>query len=97
MASDYKGELLKRFGELLICRDAYWNIVGKEMGLGKSWEPNLCNEKIKYCLVNIPIYGGICKRQCTDIKHLLAFPTEEIRDVFFKNYKELIEECKELL
>ena len=27
----------------------------------------------------------------------LAFPTEEMRDAFYENFKELIEECKELL
>ena len=28
---------------------------------------------------------------------LLAFPTEEMRDAFYENFKDLIEQCKELL
>ena len=66
------------------------------MGLGKPWGLDWCNEKIKYCLVNIPIYGGVCKRQYTDIKCILAFPTEEMRDAFYENFKDLIEKYKEL-
>ena len=29
--------------------------------------------------------------------HLLVFPTEEMRDAFYENFKKEIEECKELL
>lgn len=28
---------------------------------------------------------------------ILDFPTKEMRDTFYENFKELIEECKELL
>jgi hypothetical protein len=28
---------------------------------------------------------------------ILAFPTEEMRDTFYENFKDLIEQCKELL
>ena len=28
---------------------------------------------------------------------LLVFPTKEMRDTFYKNFKDLIEQCKELL
>ena len=93
----YKAELFDTLQKLYICRDAYWKIAGDEMGLDKPWEPDWCNEKIKYCLVNIPIYGGVCKRQYTDIKCILAFPTEEMRDAFYENFKEEIESVKELL
>lgn len=93
----HKGDLLFHFQKLLICRDAYWKIAGEDMRLEKSWEPVWCNERVKYCLVNIPIYGGICKRQHSDTKNILAFPTEEMRDAFYEAFKDLIEECKELL
>lgn len=89
--------LFESLYRLKVCRDAYWKIAGDEMGLDKPWEPDWCNEKIKYCLVNIPIYGGVCKRQYTDIKCILAFPTEEMRDAFYENFKSEIEICKELL
>ena len=28
---------------------------------------------------------------------ILAFPTKEMRDAFYENFKDLIEQCKELL
>ena len=89
--------IIGEFTRLINARNAYWKIAGDEMGLGKPWEPDWCNEKIKYCLVNIPIYGGVCKRQFTDIKCILAFPTEEMRDAFKENFGPDIEICKELL
>ena len=42
-ASGYKHELIIRFQELLIARDAYWKIAGEEMGLGKPWEHDFAN------------------------------------------------------
>ena len=36
----YSVNRLADFQQLLICRDAYWKIAGKEMGLGKPWEPD---------------------------------------------------------
>lgn len=92
----YSAGLISLFVKLKICRDAYWKIAGEGMGLDKPWKPDWCNEKIKYCLVDVPIYGGICKRQC-EAKHVLAFPTGEMRDAFYENFKDLIERCKELL
>ena len=32
-----------------------------------------------------------------DVNTILTFPTEEMRDAFFENFKDLIEKCKELL
>ena len=29
--------------------------------------------------------------------HILSFPTEEMRDAFYENFKDLIELCKEFL
>jgi hypothetical protein len=31
------------------------------------------------------------------INHILSFPTPEMRDAFYENFKELIESVKELL
>ena len=80
---------------LLICRDAYWKIAGEEMGLGESWEPDWDNETRKEIISNIE--GKI--KKSWDYYHnvILAFPTSEMRDAFYKNFKDLIEECKELL
>ena len=34
-AQGYKADLIIRFQELIIARDAYWKIAGEQMGLGK--------------------------------------------------------------
>ena len=88
--------LMNQFYQLLICRDAYWKIAGEEMGLGKPWKPDWKNdEQFKYII--------ICRRGCiikdtyTAKDIILSFPTAEMRDAFYDNFKELIENCKELL
>lgn len=93
---DYN-KLLFAFTQLLICRDAYWKIAGKEMGLDKPWEP-----KHEYDEEIIFIYcdrvNGINKGQGFPTDNFcLVFPTAEMRDAFYENFKDLIEQCKELL
>ena len=92
----YKNELLEKLQELLICRDAYWKIAGEQMGLGKPWKPDWENkEDTKYCITKI---NNQVKLLTTDVfNYILSFPTEEMRDAFYGNFKELIEECKEFL
>lgn len=92
----YKDELLIKLQELLICRDAYWEIAGKELGLGKPWKPDWDNyDDTKYCIytteniISLDLFG-------VDNK-ILAFPTEKMRNAFYKNFKELIEACKYFL
>ena len=77
--------------KLLICRDAYWKIAGTEMGLGKPWEPDWeeCNHP-SHC-----IFIGLGNFK--HLSHILAFPTAEMRDAFYENFKEELEICKELL
>ena len=96
-------KLLQTFQTLFICRNAYWKIAGEQMGLGKPWEPDWKNsEEKRYCIVNIE--GDISLPEKTLTKwilkvtnKILVFPTEEMRDAFYENFKELIEQCKELL
>ena len=102
----YERVLLSKFDslwKLRICRDAYWKIAGEEMGLGKPWEPDWeDSEERRYSIVNIE--GDI---NLPDIRltkwilkvtnKILVFPTEEMRDAFYDNFNELIENCKELL
>lgn len=87
--SGYKTELLEDFQKILICRDAYWKLAG-------DWKPDYINTSQKKFAVRMfgdrilfEVYGGY--------NSILAFPTEEMRDIFYENFKELIEECKELL
>ena len=82
--------------KLLICHSAYCKIAGVEMGLGKPWEPDWENyNEYKYCLYITE--NNVNKGIFYNDNHILAFPTEEMRDAFFKNFKGLIEQCKELL
>ena len=87
---------LNVLGKLLICRDAYWKIAGEEMELGKPWEPDWSNNnETKFCIyttqniIDLDLFG-------VD-NRILAFPTEAMRDAFYENFKDLIENCKELL
>lgn len=87
--------LLNNFQKLLLCRDAYWEIAGEQMGLGKPWEPNWNNSTSKYTIV---VIGNDLVEHYTFLHNcILAFPTEEMRDAFYENFKDLIEQCKELL
>ena len=92
----YKSNLLCKLQLLILCRDAYWKIAGKQLGLDKPWKPDWEDEyetyyTISYCGVNIKCYND------TDVYSKLAFPTEEMRDAFYGNFRKLIEQCKELL
>ena len=94
--NNYKIALLESFQKLLICRDAYWKIAGEEMGLEKSWKPDWKDESLKYVIlydngeIRVDTWNYIANR-------ILSFPTDEMRDAFYENFKELIEICKELL
>ena len=96
--SDYEdkiNDLLRNFRNLRYCRDAYWKIAGDEMGLNKPWEPDWSNDLLKYY---ISFYDNqIDKNVIKYSQKVLVFPTEEIRDAFYENFKDLIEQCKELL
>lgn len=94
----YKKDLIVSLHKLLICRDAYWKIAGEEMGLGKSWDSKYgCGEWgywIGYDINENKIY---CQDSRILLNRLLVFPTAEMRDAFYKNFKEEIEICKEFL
>lgn len=86
---------LNILGKLLICRDAYWKIAGEQMGLDKPLKPNWSNGINKYCLLNCE--DRIIRSAIASVNTILAFPTAEMRDMFYENFKDLIEQCKELL
>ena len=90
------GELIP-FQQLVNARNAYWKIAGKEMGLDKPWKPDFtnidnCYLAIKTCKGEISLIPTLYIEDC-----ILAFPTKEMRDAFYENFKEEIEQCKELL
>ena len=90
--------LLNSFRKLLICRDAYWYCYATETNMPWSWKPDWAMySKPKHCIIysdNEIKWQG--KHFVTEAK-VLAFPTAEMRDAFYENFKELIEERKELL
>ena len=88
-------DLIDAFIRLKICRDAYWKMAGEQMSLGKPWNPNWNTSDPKYVLACAN--NRIEKRWETTYTKVLAFPTPELRDLFYENFKELIEQCKELL
>lgn len=100
LTSGYNCEKLKKFGELLICRDAYRKIAGEEMGLWKPWKPDYVSGVNKYGIISMN--GAVQKSNPTTnwerhLNKVLEFPTAEMRDAFFENFKDMIEQCKELL
>ena len=76
---------------VLMCCNAYWKIAGEEMGLGKPWAPRDAKDKYIIRRVGDTIVKGY------NISCVLEFPTVEMRDAFYENFKDLIENCKELL
>ena len=80
--------LLEKFKQLLICRNAYWKLAG-------DWKPEFRFGKKKYCIMTKD--NRVITATVEETNRILAFPTEEMRDAFYENFKEEIEECKELL
>lgn len=83
----YSGKELSDLQNLLICRDAYWKFAG--------WSPDWQDSNLKYCIKSMG--ADVVKGSDASICCILAFPTEELRDAFWDNFKGLIVECKELL
>lgn len=82
---------IERLARIIACRDAYWK-------LADNWKPNWDDQDwndmyyISFDGKNLSLENGY---PCCNM--VLIFPTKEMRDTFFENFKEMIEECKELL
>ena len=87
-------ELFNNLYKIFICRNAYWKMAGEELGLGKPWEPTIQDTIWGITRSKDEVEKYSCHYGKTN---LLEFPTEEMRDVFYDNFKDLIEQCKELL
>lgn len=92
----YKKDLIEKFQDLLYARDAYWKIVGEQMGLGESWKPDWKDFSTQKYSISVDKDKIITSCRVTGSR-MLVFPTSEMRDAFFGNFEYLIEECKELL
>jgi hypothetical protein len=83
----YKNELMINFQKLLICRDAYLKFL-------KNW----AWDYVDRCFIIANNSGNIHTYEYHGSDNIiLAFPTAEMRDAFFENFKDLIEKCKEFL
>lgn len=91
---DEEENLYGKFIALKRCRDAYWKIAGEQMGLDKPWKPEIQDSIWGITRSKDEVEKYSCHFGKT---HPLEFPTEEMRDAFFANFKDLIEQCKELL
>ena len=90
----YERVLLGKFDslwKLRICRDAYWKITD-------DWKEKRKDESMHYAIYST-LSGEVVKHTTINCSanYLLDFPTAEMRDAFYENFKELIERCKELL
>lgn len=89
MNENYRKGELNTLQQLLIFRDAWWKMAD-------DWKPDWTNFKVnKFCI-------GVDRNITSDCNKvtgnkILAFPTAEMRDAFYDNFKDLIEQCKELL
>ena len=93
--STYNKDIIYNFQELLVCRNAYWKIAGEEMGLDGPWEPDWTKDTEKYVIYPYQYLYSIDVEKYRNT--ILAFPTREMRDSFYKNFRQLIEKCKNLL
>lgn len=84
-------DLIDAFIRLKVCRDAYWKIAD-------NWKEER-KEKSMHYVIQSTMLGEVVKVTLPNCiaNYLLDFPTEEMRDAFYENFKELIENCKELL
>ncbi len=87
----YDAVLLNSFQKLKLCRDAYWKIAG-------DFEEKRKEKAIHYVIYST-LLGEVGKDTMPNCiaNYLLDFPTREMRDAFYVNFKDLIEQCKELL
>ena len=82
-----------RLVKLICCRDAYWKLAG-------DWKPDYDSGVDKFGIV---CYDGVVQKSNAvshwerPLNKVLEFPTSEMRDAFYENFKDLIDACKELL
>lgn len=81
--------ILNEMLKLRICLLAYWKIAG-------NWTPDWTDNNMKKFTISY-YQDEITLSSGPNVHKLLAFPTEEMRDEFYYNFKDLIEKCKKLI
>ena len=80
------GEPMLALMQLLVCREVY----------RQSWKPDWENEnQDKYCIIRNNT--EIISSTNVTISRILSFQSKEVKDKFLENFKDLIEEAKELI
>ena len=72
--------------QLLVCREIY----------RQGWKPNWYDSKTKKWVIEC-VNNNITSMTYMQTSKVLSFQSEEIRDQFLENFKDLIEEAKELI
>ncbi|MGL5913091.1 MAG: hypothetical protein ACRCZB_02915 [Bacteroidales bacterium] len=85
MTSYKTAEAMRAFIMLITARDAYRN----------GWVPDWSNDERKYCISSR--MNKIEIGNYTYYSEPISFQSREVRDAFFENFKDLLEEAKELL
>lgn len=87
-------EKMNELRKLVNARNAYWKLYGKANGLGGSWKPDWDDG----CYVIFTNGDGLIKMDIQfGLNAILAFPTAELRDMFYERFKSEIELCKEFI
>lgn len=80
------GEPMLALMQLLVCREVY----------RQGWKPDWTNaNENKYCIINDS--NKIQTPMYVFVSRVLSFQSTEIRDQFLENFRDLIEEAKELI
>ena len=87
-------ERMNELRKLVNARNAYWKLYGKANSLGGSWKPDWDDG----CYVIFTNGDGLIRMDIQfGLNAILAFPTAELRDMFYERFKSEIEFCKEFL
>jgi hypothetical protein len=86
---DCFGKSMLSLCQLLVCRNAYWKI-------DNDWRPDGTKPK-EFYFIYTSNRNTINLNWGEWSNHILVFRTAEIRDEFYNNFKDLIEQAKELL
>ena len=78
---------INAFYKLLICRDAYWKLIGNRNPVHES------GKHVEYFTISMSD-ENIYLSGTSHSHRVLEFPTQEIRDIFYRNFIELIDNCK---
>lgn len=86
--------LVDSIRRIIICRDAFWKVIGLDKGLDGPWSPDWSDSDYYYCL-NFNKEGTYTF--LSDQYHLLAFPNLDVCELFEKKFASLLSHIREML